>query len=125
MNPDYSTLMDNLIVPMLMFLLFAFAIIGWAMAIQLNKEVTDLRKRLGRELDMEPRWDMFSEARENIFSVIIMLKKKLVEPKEKYITNLQRLSLHIVRPALIQLGSIIMLKLIMNVRSLVSVLRIY
>jgi len=53
MNPDYPTLVNDFIRPVVSFFLFAFLILGWVVAYQLMKEVTELKIKLGRESQRE------------------------------------------------------------------------
>ena len=53
MNPDYTSMVNDFIRPVVTLFLFAFMIMGWAIAYQLMKEVTKLKIKLGRELQQE------------------------------------------------------------------------
>jgi len=53
MNPDYTAMVNDFVRPVVSFFLFAFMILGWAIAYQLMKEVTDLKIKLGRESQQE------------------------------------------------------------------------
>jgi len=53
MNPDYTAMVNDFVRPVVSFFLFAFMILGWAVAYQLMKEVTDLKIKLGRETQQE------------------------------------------------------------------------
>lgn len=53
MNPDYSAMVNDFIRPVVSFFLFTFMIMGWSVAYQLMKEVTELRIKLGRESQHE------------------------------------------------------------------------
>jgi|GEM_PF-6563854 hypothetical protein len=53
MNPDYTAMVNDFVRPVISFFLFAFMILGWAVAYQLMKEVTDLKIKLGRETQQE------------------------------------------------------------------------
>jgi len=53
MNPDYTTMVNDFVRPVISFFLFAFMILGWAIAYQLMKEVTELKIKLGRESQQE------------------------------------------------------------------------
>lgn len=53
MNPDYTAMVNDFVRPVVSFFLFAFMILGWAVAYQLMKEVTELKIKLGRETPRE------------------------------------------------------------------------
>lgn len=53
MNPDYTAMVNDFAKPVISFFLFAFMILGWAVAYQLMKEVTELRIKLGRDTQQE------------------------------------------------------------------------
>ena len=53
MNPDYTAMVNDFVRPVVSFFLFAFMLLGWAVAYQLMKEVTELKIRLGRESQQE------------------------------------------------------------------------
>jgi len=53
MNPDYTAMVNDFIRPVVTLFLFAFIILGWAVAYQLMKEVTKLKIKLGRESQHE------------------------------------------------------------------------
>jgi hypothetical protein len=53
MNPDYTAMVNDFIKPVVTFFLFAFMVLGWAIAYQLMKEVTELKIKLGRETQQE------------------------------------------------------------------------
>ncbi|MDZ7623638.1 MAG: hypothetical protein U5J96_04210 [Ignavibacteriaceae bacterium] len=53
MNPDYTAMVNDFAKPVISFFLFAFMLLGWAVAYQLMKEVTDLKIKLGRETQQE------------------------------------------------------------------------
>ena len=53
MNPDYTVMVNDFIRPAVTFFLFAFMVLGWAIAYQLMKEVTELKIKLGRETQQE------------------------------------------------------------------------
>jgi len=53
MNPDYTAMVNDFVRPVISFFLFAFMILGWAIAYQLMKEVTELKIKLGRESQQE------------------------------------------------------------------------
>jgi len=53
MNPDYTAMVNDFVRPVVSFFLFAFMILGWAVAYQLMKEVTELKIKLGRETQQE------------------------------------------------------------------------
>jgi len=53
MNPDYTAMVNDFIRPVVSFFLFTFMIMGWAIAYQLMKEVTELKIKLGRETQQE------------------------------------------------------------------------
>ncbi|HSW54066.1 MAG TPA: hypothetical protein VLH59_03180 [Ignavibacteriaceae bacterium] len=53
MNPDYTAMVNDFVRPVVSFFLFAFMILGWAVAYQLMKEVTELKIKLGRESQQE------------------------------------------------------------------------
>jgi hypothetical protein len=53
MNPDYTAMVNDFIRPAVTFFLFAFMVLGWAIAYQLMKEVTELKIKLGRETQQE------------------------------------------------------------------------
>ena len=59
MDPDYTAMVSDFIRPAVSFFLFAFMVLGWAIAFQLMKEVTDLRMKLGREVHKESLKDLF------------------------------------------------------------------
>jgi hypothetical protein len=53
MNPDYTAMVNDFVRPVVSFFLFAFMILGWVVAYQLMKEVTELKIKLGRESQQE------------------------------------------------------------------------
>ena len=53
MNPDYTAMVNDFAKPVISFFLFAFMILGWAVAYQLMKEVTELKIKLGRDTQQE------------------------------------------------------------------------
>lgn len=53
MNPDFTAMVNDFVRPVVSFFLFAFMLLGWAVAYQLLKEVTDLKIKLGRESQQE------------------------------------------------------------------------
>jgi len=53
MNPDYTAMVNDFIRPAVTFFLFTFMALGWAIAYQLMKEVTELKIKLGRETQQE------------------------------------------------------------------------
>jgi hypothetical protein len=53
MNPDYTSMVNDFAKPVVSFFLFVFMILGWAVAYQLMKEVTELRIKLGRDTQQE------------------------------------------------------------------------
>jgi hypothetical protein len=53
MNPNYTAMVNDFVRPVVSFFLFAFMILGWAVAYQLMKEVTELKIKLGRESQQE------------------------------------------------------------------------
>ncbi len=53
MNPDYPAMVNDFVRPVITFFLFAFMVLGWAIAYQLMKEVTELKIKLGRETQQE------------------------------------------------------------------------
>ena len=59
MNPDYTAMVNDFVRPVVSFFLFAFMILGWVVAYQLMKEVTELRIKLGRESQQEKLKEWF------------------------------------------------------------------
>lgn len=59
MNPDYTAMVNDFAKPVISFFLLAFMVLGWAIAFQLMKEVTELRMKLGREVHKESLKDLF------------------------------------------------------------------
>lgn len=53
MNPDYPAMVNDFAKPVISFFLFAFMLLGWVVAYQLMKEVTELRIKLGRDTQQE------------------------------------------------------------------------
>lgn len=53
MNLDYPSMVNDFAKPVISFFLFAFMLLGWAVAYQLIKEVTELRIKLGRDTQQE------------------------------------------------------------------------
>ena len=53
MNPDFAAMVNDFVRPVVTFFLFAFMVLGWAVAYQLMKEVTELKIKLGRETQQE------------------------------------------------------------------------
>jgi len=53
MNPDFTAMVNDFVKPVVSFFLFAFMLLGWVVAYQLMKEVTELRIKLGRDTQQE------------------------------------------------------------------------
>ena len=53
MNPDFTAMVNDFVRPVVSFFLFAFMLLGWVVAYQLMKEVTELRIKLGRDTQQE------------------------------------------------------------------------
>jgi hypothetical protein len=53
MNPDFAAMVNDFVRPVVTFFLFTFMVLGWAVAYQLMKEVTELKIKLGRETQQE------------------------------------------------------------------------
>ncbi|RPI76162.1 MAG: hypothetical protein EHM47_00630 [Ignavibacteriales bacterium] len=53
MNPDFAAMVNDFVRPVVSFFLFAFMLLGWVVAYQLMKEVTELRIKLGRDTQQE------------------------------------------------------------------------
>jgi len=53
MNPDYPALVNDFIRPAVSLFIFVFMILGWVVAFQLMKEVTELKIKLGKESQRE------------------------------------------------------------------------
>lgn len=49
----FAAMVSDFIRPVVTFFLFAFMVLGWAIAYQLMKEVTELKAKLGRETQQE------------------------------------------------------------------------
>jgi hypothetical protein len=59
MNPDFAAMVNDFVRPVVTFFLFAFMVLGWVVAYQLMKEVTELKIKLGRETQQEGFKDWF------------------------------------------------------------------
>ena len=79
MNPDYTSMVNDFIRPVVTLFLFAFMIMGWAIAYQLMKEVTKLKIKLGRELQHEELKDWFIRKSAPIALLLFSLKTYMME----------------------------------------------
>jgi hypothetical protein len=85
MNPDYAAMVSDFIRPVVTFFLFAFMVLGWAVAYQLMKEVTELKIKLGRETQQEGLKDWFLRKSATIVLPIYSFKTFVVEIQYKSI----------------------------------------
>ena len=79
MNPDYTAMVNDFIRPVVTLFLFAFMILGWAVAYQLMKEVTKLKIKLGRESQHEEFKEWFIRKSAHIVFTLFSLKTFIME----------------------------------------------
>jgi len=77
MYPDFSSLVNDFIRPVVSVFLFAFMILGWIIAYQLMKEVTNLKIRLGIETQQEEFKYWFLRKSATIILPLYSLKTKV------------------------------------------------
>lgn len=65
MEIDYSKAFQECFFPVLALLMFILMMMFMSIALQLSKENSDLKRRLGREPLMEERWKIYLELKEN------------------------------------------------------------
>jgi hypothetical protein len=78
-NPDYTAMVNDFIRPVVTLFLFAFMILGWAVAYQLMKEVTKLKIKLGREPQREEFKEWFLRKSAPIVFALFSLKTFIME----------------------------------------------
>ena len=79
MNPDYTAMVNDFIRQVVTLFLFAFMILGWAVAYQLMKEVTKLKIKLGREPQREEFKEWFIRKSALIVFTLFYLKTFFME----------------------------------------------
>jgi len=79
MNPDYTAMVNDFVRPVVSFFLFAFMILGWAVAYQLMKEVTELKIKLGRETQRERFKEWFLRKSAPLVLPLFSLKSFIME----------------------------------------------
>jgi len=79
MNPDYTAMVNDFVRPVVSFFLFAFMILGWAVAYQLMKEVTELKIKLGRETQREGFKEWFLRKSAPLVLPLFSLKSFIME----------------------------------------------
>ena len=79
MNPDYTAMVNDFVRPVVSFFLFAFMILGWAIAYRLMKEVTELKIKLGRESQEEGLKEWFIRKSAPLVLPLFSLKSFIME----------------------------------------------
>jgi hypothetical protein len=79
MDPDYTAMVNDFVRPAVSFFLFAFMILGWAVAYQLMKEVTELKIKLGRETQQEKLKEWMIRESANLVFKLYALRNVVVD----------------------------------------------
>lgn len=79
MNPDYTAIVNEFVRPAVSFFLFAFMILGWVVAFQLMKEVTELKIKLGRETQQEKLKELIIRKSANLVFRLYSLRNVVVD----------------------------------------------
>lgn len=79
MNPDYTAMVNEFVRPVASFFLFVFMIMGWVIAYQLMKEITELKNKLGREAHREELKDWFLRKSAHLILPIYSLKSFITD----------------------------------------------
>lgn len=79
MDPDYTAMVNDFVRPAVSFFLFAFMILGWAVAYQLMKEVTELKIKLGRETQQEKLKEWMIRESANLVFKLYTLRNVVVD----------------------------------------------
>jgi len=79
MNPDYTAMVNDFVRPVVSFFLFAFMLLGWAVAYQLMKEVTELKIKLGRETQQEEFKEWFLRKSASLVLPLYSLKSFITD----------------------------------------------
>jgi hypothetical protein len=77
MNPDFTSMVNDFGRPVVSLFLFIFMILGWIVAYQLMKEVTELKIKLGREAHQEELKDWFIRKSAHLILPIYSLKNRI------------------------------------------------
>lgn len=79
MDLDYTAMVNDFVRPAVSFFLFAFMILGWAVAYQLMKEVTELKIKLGRETQQEKLKEWMIRESANLVFKLYALRNVVVD----------------------------------------------
>lgn len=79
MNPDYTAMVNEFVRPAVSFFLFAFMILGWVVAFQLMKEVTELKIKLGREIQQEKLKELIIRKSANLVFRLYSIRNVVVD----------------------------------------------